>query len=133
LRNFCCGTSEKGNPHTDLDLKLLRQIDDPKLDRNERARLRCRLAKELEEAGNYEGARGAMGGLWQRVGERPVLEGLDEQTACQVLLRTGALTGWIGSSRQVEGAQEIAKDLLTESRRGFELLNDPVEAAEAHI
>lgn len=116
-----------------LDLQLLRQIDDSKLDRNERARLRCRLAKELEEAGNYEGARSAMAGLWQRVGERPMLKGMDEKTVCQVLLRAGALTGWIGSSMQVEGAQEIAKDLLTESRRHFERLKDPVGAAEAHI
>lgn len=117
----------------DLELNLLRQIDDPKLNRSERARLRCLLAKELEDAGNYEGARGALHGLWQRVGERPVLDGLDKQTAALVILRAGALTGWIGSSRQVEGAQETAKNLLTESRAHFEVLNDQAGAAEAEI
>jgi len=116
-----------------LEISLLRQIDDPALDQNERARLRCRLAKELEEAGNYEGARSAMTGRWQLVGERPVLEGLDEMTAATVLLRAGALTGWLGSTRQIEDSQEAAKDLLTESRTRFEALNDPAHAAEAEI
>jgi two-component system NtrC family response regulator len=116
-----------------LATSLLLQIDDPKLTRNERARLRCRLAKELEEAGNYEGARSALQDLWQRVGEHPLLEGLDEQTASQVLLRAGALTGWLGSSSQIEGSQETAKNLLTESRTCFERLNDSVGMAEAHI
>lgn len=116
-----------------LELNLLRQLDDPKLDRNERARLRCRLAKELEEAGNYEGAVGALAGLWQRIGERPALDGLDEKTAAQVLLRVGSLTGGIGSIRQIEGVQGRAKDLLTESREHFEALNDTAGVAEAQI
>jgi hypothetical protein len=47
----------------DLANQLLRQIDNPTLSRAERAQLRCQLAKELEEAGNYEAARGAMGDL----------------------------------------------------------------------
>jgi len=114
-----------------LEISLLKQIDDPKLSSPERARLRCRLAKELEEAGNYEGARSALRGLWQRVGERPILEGLDEPTKALVLLRAGTLTGWLGSSRQIEGAQEEAKNLLTESRLSFESLGDRSGAVEA--
>jgi transcriptional regulator with PAS, ATPase and Fis domain len=116
-----------------LELSLLQQINDPKLDRNARARLRCRLAKELEEAGNYEGARSALQGLWKRIGERPVLDGFDELTKALVLLRAGTLTGWIGSSRQVEGAQEEAKNLLTQSKLCFEALGNAVEALEAEI
>jgi transcriptional regulator with GAF, ATPase, and Fis domain len=116
-----------------LEISLLKKIDNPKLSYSERARLRCQLAKGLEEAGNYEGARSALQGLWQRVGERPVLEGLDEASAAQVVLRVGALTGWLGSRRQIEGAQETAKNLLTEARTRFEALNDRAGAAEAHI
>ena len=44
-----------------------------------------------------------MGELWSRVGERPVLNELDEETAAEVLLRAGVLTGWIGSVKQIEG------------------------------
>lgn len=117
----------------DLVLKLLRQIDDPALDPAERARLRCRAAKGLEDSGSYEAAREAMGELWQRIGERPVVDGLDRQTAAEVLLRAGSLTGWIGSANQVDGAQETAKDLISESATTFESLGETEKLAEAYI
>jgi transcriptional regulator with PAS, ATPase and Fis domain len=116
-----------------LEISLLRQIDNPALDYTERTALRCVLAKELEDAGNYEGAQSAMGKLWQRVGERPVLDDLDERTAALVLLRVGTLTGWIGSARPIEDAQETAKDLITESGIRFKSLNDLAQATEAQI
>jgi transcriptional regulator with PAS, ATPase and Fis domain len=117
----------------DLAKQLLHQLDNPSIDRNERARLRCQLAKELEESGNYEAARGAMSGLWQRVGERPSLDDLDRHTAAEVLLRAGVLSGWIGSSQQIEGGQEIAKNLISESITTFESLDEMAKAAEGQI
>jgi DNA-binding NtrC family response regulator len=114
-----------------LHTSLLRQLDNPKLSRNERAELRCRLAKELDEAGNYEAARNALGELWQRIGERPKIEGLDKHIAAEVLLRVGSLAGWIGSSQQIEGAQEIAKNLISESMTMFESSDEIEKAAEA--
>lgn len=116
-----------------LAIQLHRQIDDPTLSRAERARLRCQLAKELEEAGNYEAARSAMGELWQRVGDRPQVGDLDQHTAATVLLRAGSLSGWIGSDKQIEGAQEIAKDLISESAAIFEALQEVERVAEARI
>lgn len=113
-----------------LTKRLLGQIDNPTLSRSERALLRCRLAKELEEAGNYEAARGAMGDLWQRVGERPVLNGLDKLTAAEVLLRAGTLSGWLGRANQIPGAQEIAKNLISESIDLFESTGETAKAAE---
>jgi len=114
-----------------LHTSLLRQLDNHKLNQNERAELRCRLAKELEEAGNYEAARNALGELWQRIGERPKIEGLDHRMAAEVLLRSGSLTGWIGSSQQIEGAQETAKNLISESMTVFESLGEEEKAAGA--
>jgi two-component system response regulator HydG len=116
-----------------LHTSLLRQLDNSKLTRNERAELRCRLAKELEEAGNYEAARNAMGELWQRIGERPKVEGLDKQITAEVLLRAGSLAGWIGSSQQIEGAQETAKNLISESITIFEEIREVGKVAEAYI
>lgn len=113
--------------------QLLHQIADPTFPKNERARLRCQLAKQLEDVGNYETAREAMGELWPRVGERPVLDELDEATAAEVLLRVGALTGWLGSTRQIEGAQETAKNLISESITRFEALREEKKAAEAQM
>src|SRR5919107_651988 len=111
--------------------ELLHQIADPTLTHEEKARLRCRLAKELEDIGNYEGARRAMGELWSQVGQPPVLGGLSPETAAEVLLRSGVLTGWIGSVKQIEGAQEAAKNLLSVSISKFEALQDEQKIAEA--
>src|SRR4051812_20885085 len=94
---------------------LLRQLDDPTLSREERVRLQCRVAADLEHRGQYESARDALSELWRGVGVRPLLEGLSELTAAEVLLRVGALSGWFGSTRQLEGVQEAAKDLISES------------------
>jgi CheY-like chemotaxis protein len=113
--------------------QLLHQIADPSLTYSERARLRCQLAKELEDVGNYEAAREAMGELWSRVGERPLLNELDEATAAEVLLRAGVLTGWIGSVKQIEGAQETAKNLISECIPKFKGLGHTEKVAEAQM
>jgi CheY-like chemotaxis protein len=112
---------------------LQHQIAKPDLSLSERAHLRCLLVKQLEEAGNYEAAREAMGELWQGVGERPELEGLDQFVTAEVLLRVGALTADIGSCRQVEGAQETAKNLISEALLLFENLGKKEGVAEAQI
>jgi len=74
-----------------------------------------------------------MGELWSCVGEFAVLDGLEEAAAAEVLLRAGVLTGWIGSVKQIEGAQETAKNLISESLRRFETLQDREKAAEAQM
>jgi transcriptional regulator with PAS, ATPase and Fis domain len=112
---------------------LLRRIDDPALGSVERARLRCQAARELEEGGDYDAARRAMGDLWLRVGERPKTGELDQETAAEVLLRAGSLSGRIGSAGRIAGAEEIAKDLITESITVFEALREAKKVAEARI
>src|SRR5215210_4419247 len=116
-----------------LATDLLAQLNEPNLDHKTRVQILCRLAKALEESGDYEAARDALGELWQRIGERPKLDGLDEHAAALVLLRAGTLSGWLGSVRQVEGAQEIAKNLISESIVVFERLKDVEKLAEARI
>ncbi len=114
-----------------LHTSLLRRLDNPGLNRNEQVELRCRLAKELEEAGNYEAARHALVDLWRRIGERPKIEGLGPRMAAEALLRVGSLTGWIGSAHQIEGAQELARDIISESITTFESLHETEKIAEA--
>jgi DNA-binding NtrC family response regulator/predicted negative regulator of RcsB-dependent stress response len=114
-----------------LTFNLIQQIDNPELSHGERALLRCRLAKKFEEAGNYEAAQEVMGELWQGIGERPILNGLDEPMTAEVLMRAGTLSGWLGSAKQITGAQEIAKNLITESVAIFENLSDTTKVAEA--
>jgi len=112
---------------------LLQKILDQAVSHDERALLRCQLAKQLEDAGNYEAARDAMAELWHGVGEPPVLEGLQPLTAANVLIRVGALTGWIGSTRQIEDAQETAKNLISQGISIFELGQDAKRVAEGQI
>ena len=66
-----------------LQASLMRQIENPELSLSQRTELRCEIAKELEETGNYEDARKVMGELWQRVGESPQVKELDQSTAAE--------------------------------------------------
>src|SRR5918996_3497734 len=95
------------------------------------ARRACERARELERAGDYEGARSELGKLWTRIGERPSIDDLPSDTKAEALLRVGALSGWLGSANQIPGAQEFARDLLTESITLFEMLNEQDKRAEA--
>src|SRR5688572_33076222 len=77
----------------------------------------CIQAKEFEDAGDYESAITVLGELWQGIGERPNLEDFPDAVKAEVLIRIGTLTGWLGSSAQLEGSQEKAKDLIGEGIR----------------
>jgi DNA-binding NtrC family response regulator len=114
-----------------LTPKSLRQIDISGLNYSEQAQRRCMLAKELEEAGNYEAAQGVLGELWRGVGAYPLLDNLDERTMAEVLLRVGTLSGWIGSASQIGALQDQAKDLITKGISVFEKLPDIRKVAEA--
>jgi tetratricopeptide (TPR) repeat protein len=115
-----------------LRAEVFRKLENPALKPDDRARQRIQLSKKFEEIGDYEAAPRALGDLWQGVGVRPRLEELtDESARGEVLLRVGTLTGWIGSSEQIQGAQEKAKDLLTESIGIFERLDDRGHVGEA--
>ena len=117
----------------DAPERSLQELEALSLSPDERARLRVRRSKEFEDSGDYEAAREALGELWHRVGERPRLEGLGRRARAEVLLQAGVLTGFIGSARQVENAQESAKDLITESLPLFESLGDTEKVAEAEV
>ena len=98
----------------------LRELDNPSLTANQRGALRCRLASEFIHIGQYESAREALGDLWQGISQRPKVEGLEETIAAEVLLQCGALSGWLGTSKRIEGAQDGAKDLISEAQRIFD-------------
>jgi len=95
------------------------------------ARWRCEKSRELERAGDYEGARSALGKFWSRIGERPLIDDLPSDTQAELLWRVGSLSGWLGSANQIPGAQEFARDLLTESITLFESLGQQDKRAEA--
>jgi tetratricopeptide (TPR) repeat protein len=114
-----------------ISSQLLHQLNDPTLSKDERAQLKYQLAKQLENVGSYSAAREVIGELWPGFEERPVVAELNDATAAEVLLRVGALTGWIGSAKQIEGSQETAKNLISESIAIFRSLQNIGKVAEA--
>lgn len=93
----------------------------------------CEIAKNLEEAGEFQRAAETLSGFWSGLLIRPQTNGLVEEAKAELLLRTGALTGWLGSAKQVSGAQEAAKDLISESAAIFERLEMAEKVAEAQV
>jgi tetratricopeptide (TPR) repeat protein len=105
------------------------RIADRSLSLSERARYRCQVAKELEDAGDYDAAGEELAEFCPDRYEA-VLEGLDSAAQAEVLLRVGALAGWTGSASQAGGAQETAKDLISRSIEIFEQLGETSRVAE---
>jgi tetratricopeptide (TPR) repeat protein len=97
----------------------LKELDNPSLTENERVLLRCRVAADFIHRGQYEAAREALGELWLGIGQRPPERNQPPAVDAEALLQCGTLTGWLGSARNVSGAQEQAKDMLSEAERKF--------------
>ena len=93
----------------------------------------CELARTLEEAGEFELAEEALQPFWAGVPNLPNTHGLVGNVKAELLLRAGTLTGWLGSAKQVTGAQEIAKDLISESATIFETIGLTEKLAEARV
>lgn len=93
----------------------------------------CEMAKGFEEAGEFESAAETLKPFWKNLGERPTTDGLSLEAQAELLLRSGSLTGWLGSGKQLSGAQELAKDLITESATLFTGLGLNVKVAEARV
>jgi len=116
-----------------LDPPILTQVENPEITVDESARRRCQMAAKLAAASKYEEACQALGDLWQGLGVRPRLDGLSDGVSAEVLFRVGCISGWLGSVQQIEGVQEAAKNLISESVRSFETLGDIEKVAEAQI
>ncbi|MDX6693288.1 MAG: two-component system, NtrC family, response regulator AtoC, partial [Blastocatellia bacterium] len=122
---------QEGKAHMKFQTSLTGRMADLQFDQTGRALQQCELARRLEESGKYEAAREAISEWWQRIGARPRVEMLERSAAAEVLLRAGALSGFIGSATQIEGAQESAKDLIGESITIFDALRETAKVAEA--
>jgi tetratricopeptide (TPR) repeat protein len=109
----------------------LNQLLDLSLSYEKRTLIRCEIASDFILSGQYEFAEEVLGVFWRGTGNRPDVKGLTEITAAEILLQCGSLSGWIGTTRQVGGAQDAAKDLISESLRLFEIHRKQTRIAEA--
>ena len=69
----------------------------------------CELAKGLEEAGEFESAAETLQPFWRGLAHRPQTDGLDDQAKAELLLRTGTLTGWLGSDGPIQCSRHLAR------------------------
>ncbi|MGH9960321.1 MAG: hypothetical protein ACREBC_24890, partial [Pyrinomonadaceae bacterium] len=92
----------------------------------------CTIAREQMEAGNYEAACAVLQ-RWWTIGEWPRVSGLEPPSSADLLFTTGALAGWVASSRQVPKGQKHAEALLNGSIALFEQLGLKTRAAEGRI
>jgi tetratricopeptide (TPR) repeat protein len=99
--------------------------------RDEDALRRCALSNSLLKSGDYEGAARALEGFWRGACERPAADGLGARAAAELLSQAGRLTSALGGVRRIGGAQEAAKNLLSEGAGIFERLGDAKKVAEA--
>ena len=88
-----------------LRASLLREVLNPTVSVGRRVELCCELAQDFENRGEYEEARELLSGLWPEMGQRPEVSELEQDTAADVLLRAGVLTGWLGSHYQITDPQ----------------------------
>jgi CheY-like chemotaxis protein/tetratricopeptide (TPR) repeat protein len=96
-----------------------------------RAELSCRIARQLEKIGEYEAGCEALAEFWPDRNASPKLDDLSESMKADILLRAGALAGWLGSADQATGSQEIAKNLITKSIEIYEGLGRSGGSAES--
>jgi len=116
-----------------LPASLLRDMETQSLSVDYRAERACQQAKLLENKGSYEEARLALSAYWPRLGERPQLTALAPRVAAEVLLRAGVITGAVGGKSQLTDAQEIAKNLISESLGIFQALSYQPKIEEAQV
>ena len=114
-----------------LRASLLRDLENLNLSVDQRVELCCEATRDLEYRGEYEEAQKVLRDYWPRVGESPKVAGLEENTAAELLLRAGVLTGIIGAYRPIPEAQTIAKALITQSHTIFESRQNQKKIAEA--
>lgn len=114
-----------------LATQLKQASDTQFLTTAERAQHVCEAAKHLEKIAEYEAAIEVLREFWPEGGDPRIPDSLDNETRAEVLLRIGALTGWLGSAKQRKGSQEAAKNLITQSLEIFEHLAQFDRVAEA--
>lgn len=90
---------------------------------------RCNSAREKLELGDYDAGCAALQPWWT-IGEWPKQEGLSQLAAAELLLTAGTLSGWVASTRHVEGGQNCAERLLSGAVALFDNLGETSRSGE---
>lgn len=85
---------------------------------------------KLERSGKYEEALAELRYIWEDINSFPDLSGFAPRETAEILLRCGALIGFLGHNKQIPNSQETSKNLLTEARNRFFDVYDVKKIAE---
>ena len=92
----------------------------------------CVIAREKLELGEYDAGCAALQPWWT-VGEWPKQAGLSQLAAAELLLTAGTLSGWVASTRHIEGGQNCAERLLSGAVALFDHLGLKIRSGEGRI
>ena len=84
----------------------------------------------LERCGKYEEAFAELRHIWEDTNGLPSIEEFTPRVAAEIVLRCGAIIGFLGHNRQLPDSQEKSKNLLTEARNRFLQIYDAEKIAE---
>jgi signal transduction histidine kinase/FixJ family two-component response regulator len=115
-----------------LETKLLEHIYASPMTSSEMVQVCCTIAREQLELGDFDAGCEALK-KWWTITEWPDLSGLSTEAAAELLLTAGTLSGWVASTRQVQGGQKEAEGFLCGAIALFEQLKDKPRVAEARI
>lgn len=74
---------------------------------------------KLERRGRYEEALAELRHIWENTNCIPNVEGFTPRQAAEIVLRCGALIGFLGQLKQLPNSQEKSKNLLDEAQKRF--------------
>jgi len=107
-------------------------IEPSRLTPSQQVQACCATARERIEAGDYDLGCAAIQQWWS-IGEWPRHSGLEDRAAAELFFTAGVLSGWVSSTRQVQGGQKPAEGLLNGALALFERLEERTKAAGARI
>lgn len=115
-----------------FDTRLLEHIHSSPLTPSEMVQACCIIAREQLEIGDYEAARAVLSRWWED-GQWPRIDGLGLEATAELLLTCGSICGWLASTRQTLGGNQLSEGLLNGAIAIFEHLGQKSRVAEARV
>ena len=85
---------------------------------------------DLRDAADMKKLSQNSGIIWEDTNSFPEVEDYAPRPAAEIILRCGALIGFLGHNKQIPNSQEKSKNLLTEARSRFFDIYDVEKIAE---
>lgn len=96
---------------------------------SEQVQASCTIAREKLELGDYDAGCAALQPWWT-IGEWPKQIGLSQMAAAELLLTAGTLSGWVASTKHIDGGQNCAERLLSGAVALFDHLGETARSGE---